>query len=318
MKITVVDKGRGIAAQLAEAIGAKTEGRFIYIPENKGGGYITGFSFGSEMRMMIRNYYLHEAIVLERVNELLDGQDDIIVQLSGILPNSHGLINEQPNVMICKHALSAITAMPSDTVFGSVTIAVSRVYLHSLFGNLDHPVVKAVLETSDNVVFETGVSTEMIRVGSEFAVSPVPEGLENRFYRLKCEELLCYTFALLMQREAVPASTMHIDDIKAIYRVKQRLAKRLDVSPDIAGLAKEAGMSEPKLRKLFRQTFGKGVFAYYQSLRMTEAGKLLREKRFSVSEVGYALGFTNLSHFSRVFEAHHGIKPKRYSANVQA
>ena len=167
-------------------------------------------------------------------------------------------------------------------------------------------------------MFETGVSTEMIRVGSEFAVSPVPEGLENRFYRLKCEELLCYTFALLMQREAVPASTMHIDDIKAIYRVKQRLAKRLDVSPDIAGLAKEAGMSEPKLRKLFRQTFGKGVFAYYQSLRMTEAGKLLREKRFSVSEVGYALGFTNLSHFSRVFEAHHGIKPKRYSANVQA
>jgi len=30
--------------------------------------------------------------------------------------------------------------------------------------------------------------------------------------------------------------------------------------------------------------------------------------------VGYQLGFTNLSHFSRVFEQHTGKKPKKYSA----
>jgi AraC-like DNA-binding protein len=29
--------------------------------------------------------------------------------------------------------------------------------------------------------------------------------------------------------------------------------------------------------------------------------------------VGYQLGFTNLSHFSRVFTEHTGIKPKQYS-----
>ncbi|WP_394350737.1 AraC family transcriptional regulator [Chitinophaga tropicalis] len=29
--------------------------------------------------------------------------------------------------------------------------------------------------------------------------------------------------------------------------------------------------------------------------------------------VGYQPGFTNLSHFSRVFEQHIGMKPKKYS-----
>ncbi|HEY4787706.1 MAG TPA: AraC family transcriptional regulator [Bacteroidales bacterium] len=29
--------------------------------------------------------------------------------------------------------------------------------------------------------------------------------------------------------------------------------------------------------------------------------------------MGYQLGFTNLSHFSRVFQEHIGMKPKQYS-----
>jgi len=46
---------------------------------------------------------------------------------------------------------------------------------------------------------------------------------------------------------------MRIDDIKAIYAIKFRLSAQLNKPPDIASLAKKAGMSEPKLRKLFRQ-----------------------------------------------------------------
>lgn len=144
--------------------------------------------------------------------------------------------------------------------------------------------------------------------------STLPESLEDQYYRLKCEELLCHIFGILMQREQVVPSLMHVDDVKALYAIRDRLQAHPGEPPNIAAQAREAGMSEPKLRKLFRQTFGKGVFEYYQSLRMVEAGRLLRAEHLSVSEVGYRLGFTNLSHFSRVFEQHMGIKPKKYSA----
>jgi len=136
---------------------------------------------------------------------------------------------------------------------------------------------------------------------------------ENSWCRNKCEELLCHIFAILVQRLGVPASSMHIHDVKAIYLVKSRLQTALNEPPNISLLAKEAGMSEPKLRKLFKQTFGKGVFGFYQAVRMQEAARLLKEQQLTVSEVGYQLGFTNLSHFSRVFEQHIGLKPKKYS-----
>ncbi|ACU63125.1 helix-turn-helix transcriptional regulator [Chitinophaga pinensis] len=317
MKISITDRGTGITREFAHAIGAAIRGRFIDIPENMGTGYITGFSWGKELRMMIRNYYLKEDVYIERTNKLEEGQEDIVFLLSGIFPSilqpDEQILPEQANIMICKHAVSSVLAMPSNTMFGSVTIAVAKQYLHQLFGKIDHPVVASVLEGKDNFVFETGISTAIINTASGMLGQPVPETLESHYYKLKCEELLCYVFTMLMQREIVPATGMHIDDIKAIYAIKARLQAKLDEPPNIAALAKEAGMSEPKLRKLFKQTFGKGVFEYYQSGRMQEAARLLKERRLTVSEVGYQLGFTNLSHFSRVFEQYMGSKPKKYS-----
>ncbi|GAB3781814.1 AraC family transcriptional regulator [Spirosoma horti] len=319
MKLSITDKqGSGIMFEFARAIGATIQGRFIYIPESKGAGFITGFSWGNDLRMLIRNYHLNEDVFIERTNELAEGQDDVIFLLSGIFPSSirpnEPLILEKANVFICMHAVSSIMAMPSNTLFGSVTIGVSRQYLCQLFGQLSHPVVRSVLDASANFVYETDVSPQIIKTASEMVHQPVPESLASQYYKLKCEELLYYIFTLLLAREAVPASGMRIEDIRAIYAIKDRLQSRLNEPPTIALLAREAGMSEPKLRKLFKQTFGKGVFDFYQSARMQEAAQLLKVKQLTVSEVGYQLGFTNLSHFSRVFEDHHGIKPKKYSA----
>ncbi|GAB2692598.1 AraC family transcriptional regulator [Mucilaginibacter koreensis] len=321
MKISITDKGAGIAKKFAEAIGATTKGRFIYIPEIKGSGYITGFSWGKELRMMIRNYYLKEDIFIERTNELSEGQEDIVFLLSGVFQSplypAGQLLPEQAYILICRHAVSSIIAMPSHTNFASVTIAVSKQHLHRLFGLIDHPVVSSVLEAGDNFVLETSLSPEIIRTAGDLLLQPVPESMESQYYKLKCEELLCHIFAMLMQREYAPISAMHMDDIKAIYGIKSHLQSHLKEPPNIAALAKNAGMSEPKLRKLFKQTFGKGVFEYYQSIRMQQAAYLLREKRLSVSETGYQLGFTNMSHFSKVFEQYIGQKPKKYSAALR-
>src|SRR5438874_8825484 len=122
MKISITDTGSGIAQKFAGAIGATVKGRFIYIPKEKGAGYITGFSWGADLRMLIRNYHLNEDVFIERTNELAEGQDDVIFLLSGIFPSSiqpnEPLVLEKANVFICVHAVSSIVAMPSNTLFG--------------------------------------------------------------------------------------------------------------------------------------------------------------------------------------------------------
>lgn len=314
----ILANGPGMMSDFVRALGATVRGRFIHIPENYGGGFLTGFSWGNELRVMIRNYHLNEDVLVEWTNEAMEEQEYVVLMLSGVFPPivqpGVKLLPERANVLICTQAVSSIIDMPSNTSFGSVTISVSRQYLNQLFGNIDYPVVASVLQASGNFVLEMDISSEMIKTANEMLHVPVPESLESHYCKLKCEELLCHIFALLMQREAVPIGGMHINDIKAIYAVKTHLQSNLAEPPNIAALAREMGMSEPKLRKLFKQTFGKGVFEYYQFMRMEKAARLLREKRLTVSEVGYQLGFTNLSHFSRVFEQHNGMKPKKYSA----
>ncbi len=317
MKISITDSGLGIVQKFAKAIGAATKGRFVIIPKSKGSGYITGFSWGSELRMMIRNYHLKENISIDRTNQLAKGQEDIVFLLSGIFPTpadpAEQLSPEKSNILICKHRVSSIMDMPSNTSFGSVTIAVSKTYLNELFGHIKHPVVKTIVEAKENLVFETNITSKIVQTAAEMLGQPVPESLEKQYYKLKCEELLTHTISILLQREAVPAADMHIDDVKAIYAVKLHLQSHLGEPPNIAQLAKEAHMSQPRLRKLFSQTFGKGPFEYYQSARMNEAARLIKEDHLTISEVGYQLGFTNLSHFSRVFRQHIGHKPKSYS-----
>ncbi|WP_342644840.1 AraC family transcriptional regulator [Mucilaginibacter sp. CSA2-8R] len=322
MKIAVTDTGSGIAYAFAKAIGAHVKGRFIYIPESKGAGYLTGFAWGRELRMMIRNYHLHQDITVERTNEFAEVQEDIIFMLSGVLPSPADpvgkLVPEQANLLICRHAASAVMAMPSHTAFGSITIAVSMPYLQQLFGHIQHPVVKAVLQAGENFVIESGISTAIINSAGDMLQNHLPEALENTYHKLKCQELLHHIFSLIMQRDYVPAGNMHIADIKAIYAVKADLQANPGIPPQIATLALRAHMSEPKLRKLFKQTFGRGVFEYYQWARMQQAAQLLRSGRLTVAAVGYQLGFTNLSHFARVFEQHWGIKPKRYAVTVNS
>jgi AraC-like DNA-binding protein len=317
MKIAVTDTGSGIALQLAQALGATVRGRFIDIPASQGGGYLTGFAWGSELRMMVRHYYLHQPVLVERT-DLAERPEEVVFLLRGILPPVAQplplVLAEPASVLICQHAASAVIDMPANTLFNSVTIAVSRPYLRRLFGELDHPLVASLLAASDTFAYETGVSPAILKAASDLLPLPVPESLASPYCKLKCEELLCHTVALLLQREAIPLGRMHLADLKAIYAIKLRLQSSLGEAPSVAALASEAHMSEPKLRKLFRQTFGKSVFDYYQTLRMQEAARLLREQHLTVSEVGYRVGFTNLSHFARVFEQHFGLKPKKYSA----
>ena len=303
--------------ELAQALGSPAQGRFIYIPASKGDGYLTGFSWGSELRMMVRRYYLKEEVRLALV-DMPERREEVVFVLSGIFspaePPAAQVRPEPASVLIYQHAASAVITMPPNTAFNSVIIAVSRPYLRQLFGEIDHPLVSNLLEGNDHFAFETGVSANMVQTASDLLQPPVPESLASPYYQSKCHELLCCTFALLLQRDAVPPSKMHLADIKAVYALKLRLQSSFDQAPNLVALAQEAGMSRTKLRNLFKQTFGMGMFDYYQARRIQEAARLLKEQRLTVSEVGYRLGFTNLSHFSRVFEQHVGLKPKKYSA----
>lgn len=98
------------------------------------------------------------------------------------------------------------------------------------------------------------------------------------------------------------------------YEIQSIVLSDLSTPVKLPELAKRLGMSETKMKALFKQIFGNSIYSYYQTARMQEAAFLLKHSDYAVSEIGYRLGFSNLSHFSRLFKKHYAMTPKKYSS----
>ena len=77
-------------------------------------------------------------------------------------------------------------------------------------------------------------------------------------------------------------------------------------------LALAAGVSERQLNRLFQQKLGRSTMGYYRDLRLDKARNLLTNSSLPLTEIAYATGFANSSHFSRLFSEYFGRAPSSF------
>lgn len=123
--------------------------------------------------------------------------------------------------------------------------------------------------------------------------------------------------AIERRKSSVVASNINHHDVEKLFGVRQMITSNYSKPPDIKTLAAEASMSESKLQKLFKEVFGITIYQYALKVRIEQAKKMIESKRFSISEVGYEIGYTNLSHFTAAFKKQVGINPKQYLLNLE-
>jgi AraC-like DNA-binding protein len=107
----------------------------------------------------------------------------------------------------------------------------------------------------------------------------------------------------------LPRGPRHRDRIEA---AAAHLAAHLADEPDLAALARTAGLSPFHFSRVFKAHTGVPPHRYLTGLRLEEAKRLLRDSALSVTDICYEVGFRNLSHFIAAFRAHAGVTPSRY------
>lgn len=85
-----------------------------------------------------------------------------------------------------------------------------------------------------------------------------------------------------------------------------------DSTLNVEKLASHVGMSRVHMHRKLKELTSQSARDYIRNIRLKQAGILLSEKKLNISEVAYALGFTNLSHFSSSFRDFYGVSPKDY------
>ena len=77
-------------------------------------------------------------------------------------------------------------------------------------------------------------------------------------------------------------------------------------------LAANVGLSRVHVHRKLKELTNLSARDFIKNIRLQQAAALLKEKKLTVSEVAYATGYTNLSHFSSSFKEVHGMSPKEY------
>ena len=77
-------------------------------------------------------------------------------------------------------------------------------------------------------------------------------------------------------------------------------------------LANEVGLSRVHIHRKLKELTNQSASDFIRSIRLKQAALLLSEKKMGISEVAYAVGYTNLSHFSATFREQYGETPKDY------
>ena len=62
-------------------------------------------------------------------------------------------------------------------------------------------------------------------------------------------------------------------------------------------LANSVGLSRVHLHRKLKELTNLSSRDFIRNIRMQQAAKLLKEKKLTISEVAYAVGYNNLSHF---------------------
>ncbi len=98
--------------------------------------------------------------------------------------------------------------------------------------------------------------------------------------------------------------------MQTIRRVEQRLVHSLeDMLPPQKQLAREFALSESTLKRHFKAVYGKTMYEYYLEKKMELAKWLLQEKKISVTETAYMLGYEKVSAFISMFKKVHKALP---------
>ena len=96
----------------------------------------------------------------------------------------------------------------------------------------------------------------------------------------------------------------------------QLLQSRLGTTEEFLSLqqlSEQSGLSRYAIIRLFKSNLGLTPHAYQLNLKINAARKLLRQGQ-EIAALSYQLGFSDQSHFQRVFKQLTGTTPKVYQS----
>ncbi len=101
--------------------------------------------------------------------------------------------------------------------------------------------------------------------------------------------------------------------VKAYNYILRNLNQKLNVI-EIANLM---GISHDYLEKLFKKELGQTVLSFIQSSRVQRSQDLLKKSNMPISDIALVMGFSNASHYIKVYKEKYHITPSKHRIRMK-
>lgn len=114
-----------------------------------------------------------------------------------------------------------------------------------------------------------------------------------------------------------PVEEVASQDEKFLITITQLIEDHIsDSDLNVNALCNLSGIGSKQIYRKVKQLTGMSPIEYIKSIRMKKAAMLLQQKKFTVSEVMYMVGYSNASYFSKCFQGVFGKTPKQYASEA--
>lgn len=84
----------------------------------------------------------------------------------------------------------------------------------------------------------------------------------------------------------------------------------------IEDLCNKFSVSRSSLQTLFKNNLNISPKKYINDLKLSKSKLLIKENKYTISEIAFMLGFSSIHYFSRAFTQHYEISPSEYAQTV--
>jgi AraC-like DNA-binding protein len=109
----------------------------------------------------------------------------------------------------------------------------------------------------------------------------------------------------------------HLESPSGIDSAMAFIEARYSEAITLADAAKAAFYSRCHFCKLFKEKTGKSFVTALTEVRLRHAAEMLAHSDLSVTDIGFAVGFNDLSHFERVFRSRHNQSPTAFRQSAK-
>ena len=153
---------------------------------------------------------------------------------------------------------------------------------------------------------------------SSSALSPdAPTGAQQLF-KNHLEEFLISVIQLIEKRsEVITYETKEELEELIFQKMVEKITASVYSVISVEDICSEFHYGKTYLSQLFKKHSGLSIMQYYNSLKIKEAKKLIKDGNLTMVKISEKLGFNNQYYFSKVFKKIEGVSPSEYkSANT--